>query len=110
MTKEEMDALREEPDGLWTRLRFLGGDGYDDMEIARRRGWHAVPTWGPDDWPLGNWPLVIIFWKQPDPQHILVAEYVEGDVTQYCVTSNAERDAVTDAIARFHWAHQQGNG
>ena len=61
--KEEFDKYRVDPGNFWKGLLMLGGDGYDDMELAEKIGWHPISAWGKDGWNLGSWPLVIVFFR-----------------------------------------------
>lgn len=90
-----------------------GYDGYGAIELAKRDGWHAVPSWGRDGWDLGGWPYVIVFTRTkggPDlagpPKPFEVAYYVEGDVNVFSFETVEERNEKIDGIAFFHWRNR----
>ena len=105
------DALNQykvDPGNFWKGLIMLGGDGYDDMELAEKHGWHPISAWGKEGWNLGSWPLVIVFYrnlKKEDEILYQVIEYVEGDVTMWSCPTKELRQQVTDELAFFHWKH-----
>ena len=103
--KDELKQYHVASDPFWEGLRLLGGDGYDDMEMAAKRGWQTISAWGKAGWNLGSWPLVIVFFRTWKGWYE-VAEYVEGDVTTYKCPTKALRNEVTDEIAFFHWKHR----
>jgi len=82
----------------------LSGDGYDDMELASRSGWHAVSSWGRNGWDLGNWPYVVISVRtHTDRVHDAyeMRQTVEGDTDVYAFSTAADRDAAIDYL--FQW-------
>lgn len=99
------DTHRVGPEHFWLACQLRGDDGYDRIEVARPRGWRAIPAWGRDGWDLGCWPLVVIFHRDIADGFELV-ENVEGDVTAYRFPTRAMRDAATDELAFFHWRHE----
>ncbi len=110
--KDELNQYKVEPGNFWKGLLMLGGDGYDDMELAEKHGWHPISAWGKDGWNLGSWPLVIVFFrnlkvKQEETVVYQVIEYVEGDVTMWSCPTKELRQAVIDELAFFHWKHMQ---
>src|SRR5947199_3624778 len=105
---EKLNQYKGDPGNFWKGLLMLGGDGYDDMELAKKHGWHAIPAWGKEGWNLGSWPLVIGFYrnlKKEDAMLYQVIEYVEGDVTMWSCPTKELRQQVTDELAFFHWKH-----
>jgi hypothetical protein len=109
---DELNKYKVDPGNFWKGLLMSGGDGYDDMELAEKHGWHAIPAWGKDGWNLGSWPLVIVFHrnlKKGDETAYQVIEYVEGDVTMWSCPTAEIRQQVTDELAFFHWkfSHQE---
>jgi hypothetical protein len=106
--KDELNQYKVDPGNFWKGLLMLGGDGYDDMELAEKHGWHSIPVWGKDGWNLGSWPLVIVFHRnlKKDGETLYqVIEYVEGDVTMWSCPTKELRQQVIDELAFFHWKH-----
>lgn len=97
MTKAELDTHHASAHGRDYRL---SDDGYDDMEVAQRRGWTAIPSWGRDGWDLGNWPYAAIYTRERDGKFEL-QQVVEGDHDLYRFDSQADRDAAIDYL--FLW-------
>lgn len=107
--REELNQYKVEPGRFWKALPMLGGDGYDDMELAQKRGWNAIGDWGADGYNLGSWPLVIVFFRdlqKGDEVVYQVIEYVEGDVNMWSCPTEEVREEVTNELAFFHWKHQ----
>jgi hypothetical protein len=102
MNIDEMKQYQIEPKAWWLAAQMIGMDGYDTLETAERRGWHAIPAWGSRGWDLGSWPLVVIYHRNQADSYS-VAEYVEGDVTVYTCPTKELREQITDALAFFHW-------
>jgi len=98
------NAYRAVPETFWLACQLCGADGYDRIEIARSRGWRAIPAWGRDGWDLGSWPLVVIFHRDSVDAFEL-AENVEGDVTAHRFPTRELRDQATDELAFSHWHH-----
>jgi hypothetical protein len=96
---------RVDPEAFWEIAQMRGDDGYDRIELAGRRGWHAVPSWGRDGWDLGSWPLVVIFHRRSDVGYEL-AYNVEGDITVYRYATRELLDTATDYLAFWHWKHE----
>lgn len=96
--------FRVEPEPFWTIAQMRGDDGYDRMELARHRGWHAIPSWGRDGWDLGSWPLVVILHRHTEAGYELAYD-VEGDISVYRYPTRELLDAATDVLAFFHWKH-----
>jgi hypothetical protein len=92
------------PEAVWQLSQVCGQDGYERMNIARARGWTAIPSWGLEGWDLGAWPLVIIFHRHSADSFELAYD-VEGDVTVYRYPTRELRDAATDCLAFWHWKH-----
>ncbi len=89
---------------FWKLAQIRGEDGYDRIEMARTRGWTAIPSWGLEGWDLGTWPLVVIFHRQ-SADGFELAYNVEGDVTVYRYPTREVRDTATDCLAFWHWKH-----
>lgn len=100
--KAELEQYKVEPDTFWQALPVVGVSGYDAIELAERRKWHVVPSWGRDGYDLGNWPLVIVFVRNRNGR-FEIAYYVEGDVDMYSCPTPDIRKAIIDEIAFFHW-------
>ena len=62
--------------------RISYGDGYDDMEINERQGWHTIANWGRDGWEMGEWPYVMISARRKG-SGAEVLSVCEGDHTIY---------------------------
>jgi hypothetical protein len=82
-----------------TRTRWVGDDGLDRMEFARRLGWEEIPSWGRNGWDLGSWPLVVVYHRGEQE----VAVDVEGDIDVERFATREERDGRTNEIAFFYW-------
>jgi hypothetical protein len=113
MTAAELATHKVEEHG---RDYSLSCDGYGDMEVAEKRGWRAVPSWGRDGWDLGNWPYVVIYLREVNPGDMVdgklrrvyeLLQVVEGDHTFYTFDSEADRAAAVDYL--FLW-YAAGNG
>ena len=104
--KAELEQYQVEPKAFWAAAQMMGMDGYDTMEVAEARKWHAVPVWGSRGWDLGSWPLVVIYHRD-EPNKYSVAEYCEGDITVYDCPTKELREAITNEIAFFHWHFQE---
>ncbi len=100
--KDELNQYKAEPERFWEALPMLGGDGYDDMDMAQKFDWRPIGGWGRDGYNLGSWPLVIIFFREREGRFEVV-EYVEGDVTMWSCPTEEIRQQVTDELAFFHW-------
>ncbi len=100
--KDELNQYKAEPGRFWEALPMLGGDGYDDMDMAQKFDWQPIGGWGQDGYNLGSWPLVIIFFREREGRFEVV-EYVEGDVTMWSCPTEEIRQQVTDELAFFHW-------
>ncbi len=97
MGAEEVAAHRVRRHG---RDYEQSGDGYGDMEVARRQGWDPVAAWGKDGWDLGSWPYVAIYRRERDGKHELM-QVVEGDHDVYAFASLADLEAAVDYL--FLW-------
>ena len=118
-TAEELlrePEYRVENDARFEIERMRGGDGYDVMDEVRKGQWRSIANWGESGWDLGNWPYVVIYWRESvttrqgpvaDAQRISKAYemtyYVEGDLTTYRYDTAEERSTATDGLALFHW-------
>lgn len=80
-------------------------DGYDDMDLATKRGWRVLSAWGRDGWDLGEWPYVTFAIKDATEDtakgRYLLLTTCEGDHTYYGFDSNGDRDAAIDYL--FLW-------
>ena len=78
---------------------------------AQLTGWHSVPAWGRDGWPLGDPPYVVIAHSDAhthDPHRPYgLAVYCEGDVTPQAFTTRLARDLATDTLAAWLWHHNE---
>ena len=84
----------------------LAGDGFDFIDEAGKRGWHAVPAWGAQGWDLGDWPLVIMFVRLSDTGYGCM-RHTEGDLDVWMFEPTAEGrtsvSAKVDEWAIEHW-------
>lgn len=82
-------------------------EGYDLIGIGDRNGWRAMAGWGEDGWDLGNWPYVVVLFRDRSVSETEVAferaTYVEGDITIDTYDSREERERATDETAVFYW-------
>jgi hypothetical protein len=106
MTRDEMKQYEVTPTVEWDQALFKGGDGYDVMDTVCAYGWHPIADWGEHGWDLGNWPLVVVFRRRLMGEQWQIAEYCEGDVTQYTCPTQELRNQVIDRIALFYWCHE----
>ena len=102
--KAEWERYRVPPDTFWQAACFLG-DGYDVMGMAEKHGWHAIGGWGKSGWDLGDWPYVMIYFRDGQGRYDLIY-YVEGDVWMYSCPTQALRNALTDELAFYYWKQQ----
>lgn len=87
------------PDPVWDLSLAHGDDGYTAMTTVRPHGWIPIPEWGTRGVDLGRWPHVIVFVRARDDGFDL-AEYVEGDVTQWRLDTRDQLDHALRAVAR----------
>lgn len=105
--KPELEQYKVESENFWEVMQAIGITGYDAIEFAHdKRGWQAMPNWGRDGYDLGQWPYIIIFWRNLKDGRRQVAEYCEGDVVVYTCPSDEIRQQVTDELAFWHWKFQ----
>lgn len=93
--------------GLWEAARFQG-DGYDRAAFVARFRWRPVASWGRDGWDLGDWPLVMVFFRERRGAFDLCVN-CEGDAELRSFPTAAERAAHVDGVALFYW-RALGNG
>lgn len=102
MTREELASHRNFSHGRdWT----VSGDGYDDMEQAGKRRWHAEANWGRDGWNLGSWPYVAIYLRDTGDAYEL-QQIVEGDHDVYVFDSAQDRERAVDYLFLWYAAGQ----
>ena len=102
-------GLREHKASEHGRDYRLSDDGYGDMAVALRRGWRDVSGWGRDGWNLGDWPYVMVYFREAGDKGSLfvpgrrfeLMTVCEGDHTMYAFESAEDRDAATDYL--FLW-------
>lgn len=126
-----------EPLHTETTLRLFEGsyvdDGYEFMAAGEAAGWRPVSAWGADGWDLGDWPYVVVMFREtgtamePCPTCALFgsvrascdtcvgsgmvgraapferAIYVEGDITIETYASAGDRERATDETAMCYW-------
>lgn len=103
--KPELAQYEVTPEPFWYDT-WRHGSGYDVIELAEARKWHALPGWGEDGYDLGNWPYVIVFFRNRQT-HYDIIYYVEGDIVMYSAPTKELRNAIIDEIAFFHWRQQE---
>jgi hypothetical protein len=97
---ETVKKYEVEPDVYW-QYAFLYDEGVIE-QLAEKRGWEVIGTWGKDCYNLGSPPYVMIFFR--DRENLFdVIEYSEGEVTMYACPSEAIREQITNELALFHW-------
>jgi hypothetical protein len=84
----------------------MGINGYEAMDYAEKQQWETIALWGKHGWNLGNWPYVIVFFRDRE-NFFDVIEYCEGDVTMYACPTEEIREQITNEYALFHWKHNQ---
>jgi hypothetical protein len=97
MTAAELAAHKAGEHGRDYRL---SDDGYGDMEVAERRGWRVISSWGSDGWDLGEWPYVAVYAREQGGKFEM-QQVCEGDHTLYQFGSEAERTAAITYL--FLW-------
>lgn len=123
-TRPRMTAaeLAEHQLGSYGRDYSESDDGYGDMEVESRRGWHVLSSWGRDGWDLGQHPYVVLYTQDIEPRphgfHDQQGNWIpqapvavekpyalmsicEGDRTVYTFASEADRSAALDYL--FLW-------
>ena len=95
-------AFQVEPEPFWEIAQMMGDDGYDRIGRAAKHDWEAISAWGAAGWDLGDWPYVVISFRDRGNGFEL-AYNVEGDITVYRYASAADRERATDILAFFHW-------
>lgn len=101
MSAAELDAHKAGEHGRDYRL---SDDGYGDMEVAERRGWTTISSWGHDGWDLGDWPYVVISTRTTNASNTgqyELQQVCEGDHTRYQFDNAADREAAIDYL--FLW-------
>lgn len=98
-------------------------DGWEFMGVGQENGWHAVSGWGADGWDLGDWPYVVVLFRDVRRRVIATgvglnaqsyelvstapaferAIYCEGDITIEVFETVAARERATDETAFFYW-------
>lgn len=107
-------TLREFEDSDWI------DDGYEFMAVGATAGWRSVSAWGKDGWDLGDWPYVVVLFRDRvtkpstldnDPAEKVFerATYVEGDIVVEEYASDVDRETATDETALFYWKHNDAD-
>ena len=102
MGAEEFNAHRVKRYG---RDYAVSDDGFDDMAVARSRGWTTHSSWGRDGWDLGTWPYVSIHLRVHDGRYEVLT-IVEGDHDVYSFDSEADQHAAMDYLFLWYAADQ----
>jgi hypothetical protein len=97
--------LAEHKAGAHGRDYRLSDDGYGDMEVAEKRGWRSLASWGRDGWNLGDWPYVMIYTREAGGAFEL-QQVVEGDHDLYRFQTPEDRDAAIDYLFLWYAAGQ----
>lgn len=101
--------------GTVKTVRQFGGqwcdDGYEFMGAGVRIGWTPMSGWGLDGWDLGDWPYVVVLFRDyvVAPSGVTLyqrAIYVEGDITIETFRTAESRQEATDETALFYWKAQ----
>lgn len=77
-------------------------DGYELIGVGAENGWQAIGGWGSDGWDLGDWPYVIVLFRDREGIYER-AVYLEGDIEITQWEDEAGRQASTDELAAFYW-------
>lgn len=85
------------------------GDGYDWMDDAIVAGWRVIGSWGADGWDMGDWPYVIVAYRQLPDQTYMSIVRVEGDLAAAQHSDHAELTAFLDRTAQAYW-RRNGRG
>lgn len=97
MSRAELAGHRTDEHG-----RRWGDDGYDEMDVAARKGWRVLAGWGRDGWDLGEWPYVCIYVRDVAIDNgFQLMQICEGDHEYWSFESNGEREAAIDYL--FLW-------
>lgn len=96
--REDLEQFKAQPEAFWKELQTEGYSGYDCIEYAQKKRWEAIPDWGKDGELLGDWPLVIIFFRTR-PGCYEIACYVESEIEVYTCPSREIRAQITDELA-----------
>lgn len=95
-------------------LPACGGlSGYEYMELAERKGWRPIASWGADGWDFGEWPYVIGFYRPRSTETGNTwgyALYVEGDLTTRYYDSREAFIENVDREAFFYWKLGKSDG
>lgn len=87
-------------------LVMPGCEGYERMELRAPAKWRPISSWGRDGWDLGDWPYVVISWRESEGHELLYD--VEGESTVYLYPTPELRTQATDELALFYWrAHSE---
>lgn len=92
--RKDLEQFKTQPEAFW-KERY---DGYDLIEYAHEKSWHAIPDWGEDGELLGDWPLAIVFFRTR-PGRYEIACYREGEIEVYTCPSREIRKQITDELA-----------
>lgn len=93
---ETVRTLREFAGSGWI------DDGYEFMGAGEAEGWRPIAGWGQDGWDLGDWPYVVVLFREAAADRFQRAIYVEGDITIETYATLEERTAATDETAAFY--------
>lgn len=99
----EFEQYRVDSETFWEAGRMV--DGYDRMDLAGKRGWRSISGWGRDGWDLGDWPYVVIYFREREGT-FEYAQNVEGDTEVYVFPTEELRNGYTDRVAFWYWKQQ----
>lgn len=77
-------------------------DGYEFIAAGQAAGWRSVAAWGEQGWDLGDWPYVVVLFRELRGT-FQRAIYIEGDITIATYASSVDREKATDETAFFYW-------
>ena len=103
MSADELRAHHVDAHG---RNFMVSSDGYDDMELNERLGWHTQASWGRDGWDLGAWPYIVISTRHENGTFDVLS-VCEGDHDVYSFSSESDQHAALDYL--FLWNTQSAS-
>lgn len=100
----------DQKESVWEAARFAG-DGYDRAQYVERFGFEPVSGWGRDGYDLGEWPYVMVFFRDRSEELrgsvFEVVVNVEGDAYSHEFPTAGEREAWVDDWAFREWKHHE---
>ena len=99
MNEQEQEQYKVEPDlSTWRVYSYL-------ENYTKHPGkWCAVAAWGTKGWDLGQWPLVVFYFRdRPDESLYDVMQCVEGDLYQWTTPTPELRNQIVNFHAHWYW-------